>query len=161
MCIVNHAIPMPAYLISARVESFAPPAICSRILQNYREMELSDEQIHLLLDIAREYQEEYVKVSTKFAKVTADLDLVEVKANLPRKKRLLDRHAKLFRDHENLLLDAYERIQEVLSRKQMRKAAEIYEREKTLLLDGLQSSLRKAVAQKFTVRRRKSSQRTK
>lgn len=161
MCIVNHAMPVPGYLIYARIESFAPPVICSRILQNYREMELSDKQIHILLDIAREYHEKYMKVSTKFANVTTDLDLVEAKANLTRKKKLLDRHARLFREHENLLLDAYERIQEVLNRKQVRKAAEIYNREKTFILDTLQPGLRKALAPEFMTKRKKSSRRKK
>lgn len=155
MCTVNHTMLEPGYLISARVKSFASPVICTRILENYQEMELSDEQIHLLLDIAREYHEKYMKVSAKFANVTADLDLVETKANLSKKKRLLDRHTKLFRDHENLLLDAYKHIQKVLNRKQVRKASEIYEREKTLLLDTLQPGLRKALAPEFMTKRRK------
>ncbi|NIM11686.1 MAG: hypothetical protein GTO45_06300 [Candidatus Aminicenantes bacterium] len=146
MCIVDHLKLAPGYLISADVESFAPPAILTRVLQNYDEVGLSDKQIRHLLDIAREYQEQYLKVSIEFANVTAKLDLVEPDADIKQKLVLLDRHAQLFREHESLLLRAYTQTKEILSPEQMKKAAEIYERHKQELLNGLESSLKKAVS---------------
>lgn len=161
MCIVNHAVINAGYLISAKVESFAPPVILTRVLQNYREIELSNEQIRRLLDLAKEYQEEYLKVSIEFSNVTANLDLVEAKADIQLKRQLLDRHAKLFREHENLMLDAYERTQKILNQKQMRKAMEIYERDKQKFLDGVESNLKKAMAPKLEVVRRTGSRKVK
>jgi hypothetical protein len=146
MCIVDHTLLAPGYIISARVESVAPPAVFTRILHHYREIGLTDEQIHYLLDAAREYNQEYMRLSVAFANCSADFDLVGAEVDVHQKERLLNRHAELFCSHETLLLRAHQTAQEILSKKQMQKAADIYERDRKKFLTELESSLTKATA---------------
>jgi hypothetical protein len=108
MCIVDHTLLAPGYIISARVESVAPPAVFTRILHHYREIGLTDEQIHYLLDAAREYNQEYMRLSVAFANCSADFDLVGAEVDVHQKERLLNRHAELFCSHETLLLRAHQ-----------------------------------------------------
>lgn len=152
MCTVDHAKISPGYLLSANVESFAPPAILTRVLGHYEELELAPDQITQLLDISREYNERYTEVSVEFAKVTAQLDLTELRPNFAHKRRLLDRHTELFREHENLLLEADERVRAVLTGKQMRTAVQIYERDKQAFLSGVEPGLKRALAERPTGR---------
>ncbi len=155
MCSLDHAGISPGYLVSANVESFAPPAILTRILGHYQEMELAPDQITRLLDISREYNERYTEVSAEFANVTAQLDLTEVRPNFARKHKLLDRHTELFREHENLLLEADERVRAVLTGKQIRTAVQIYERDKQTFLSSVEPGLKRAFGTRAAVRRRK------
>lgn len=148
MCTVDHAQIRAGYLVSANVESFAPPAILTRILGHYEEMELEPDQITQLLDISREYNERYTEVSVEFANVTAQLDLTELRPSFARKRQLLDRHAELFREHENLLLEADERVRAVLTGKQIRTAVQIYERNKQAFLSGVEPGLKRATAER-------------
>lgn len=148
MCIVDHATPNVAYLVSAKVESFAPPAILTRLLAHYAEVELSDEQIHGLLDLTKEYSTRQVKAAVAFANVTAALDLVEARADVARKRSLLKRHAELFRQHEELLLAAYEQTVKLLSATQMRRAAAIYQRDTQRFLAQVGPSLNRVIRQR-------------
>ena len=146
MCIVDHTLLAPGYIISARVESVAPPAVFTRILHHYKEIGLTDEQIHHLLDAAREYNQGYMRLSVAFANCSADFDLVDAEVDVHHKEQLLNRHAELFCSHETLLLRAYQTAQGILSKEQMQKAADIYERDRKKFLTELESGLTKATA---------------
>lgn len=135
-----------SYLLSTTVESIAPSIILTRVLENYVEMELSDDQIRSLLDIAKKYHEENMRVCAEFTNVTAELESPDSKRNVKETKRLLDEHARLFKEHESLVLDADENVQKILSEKQMRKSLDLYERQRRTMLNRLKSGLKKAVA---------------
>jgi hypothetical protein len=155
MCYTDHAQIRAGYLVSANVESFAPPAILTRVLGHYQEMELAPDQITRLLDISREYNERYTEVSVEFANVTAQLDLTEVRPSLDRKRKLLDRHTELFREHESLLLEADERVRTVLTGKQIRTAVQIYDRQKQAFLSSVEPGLRRAFGPGTAFQRRR------
>jgi len=134
-----------SYLLSTRVESIAPPVILTRVLQNYREMELTDRQIRRLLDIAKTYHDKSMKVSIEFTKVTSELEAGK-RHTTEKIKQLLNKHAKLFLNHESLIVFAYEKIQKVLTDKQIRKSRELYQSQMQITHTRIKSSLRKVLA---------------
>ncbi len=148
--------------VRLEVESLAPPAVLSRTLQHHAELGLSDEQIRRLLTIARKYHDEFIRIAVEFANVGTDLDLAYVQADRRRKARLLDRHARLFREHEDLLRQAYEEAAEVLKPGQMRRVVQIHEEQRQRIIDRLLPSLKTALRPGFNItaaRRRKARKR--
>ncbi len=137
--------------IRLEVESLAPPVVLSRTLQHHRELGLSDEQVRRLLRVARRYHDAYVKICVHFANVGSQMDLALVKVDARRKRRLLDRHAALFRQHEDLLRRAYEEAHAILSAVQLRRVIQIHEAQRQRIIAGLIPSLRTALAPRYRI----------
>lgn len=149
--------------LSLEVCSSAPPVILTRTLQYHQEVGLSDTQLRSLLRLARRYQENVIRVSVAFVNVSAELDIIEVRPNLVQKRRLVARHARLFQQHEELLLDAYEKTARILTPAQIRTLVQIHEGQRRRVLNGLRPGLRRALGPTFQVapagRRRSATKR--
>lgn len=154
MCEVNHTcFARPGYLIDAPVESMAAPALFTRLLAHHAEVGLSDEQIVALLGVAREYHEEQVATRLEFARVTEQLELKWVRFDadaLSAHQALLDKHAALFRRHEELFFVYAHKGHELLSDEQIDRAEGIYHAEKDRGLAALAEALDRAVSPNYT-----------
>jgi hypothetical protein len=148
--------------ICLKVCSSAPPVILTRTLQHHREAGLSDAQMRSLLRLAQKYQNDYMRVAVAFVNAGAELDIIEARPNLPQKRRLVARRARLFRQHEELLLRAYEQTARILSPAQIRTIVQIHEAQRRVVLKGLLPSLRRALSPSLAVgaaRRRHTAKR--
>ncbi len=141
----------PVFPFSLTVESTARPVVLARILQHHKELELSQDQILRLLAVARRHHDHWLRISVDFANVSAQLDLLEVRPDLRQKRRLLARHARIFQDHEGLLLRAFEESRRILDAAQHRRVLEIHEQQTRDVLRRLLPSLRRALATGFAI----------
>jgi len=121
------------------------------MLQHSKELNLTNEQIERLLGIARRHFDDWLRISSEFVNISAQLDLLELNPNLEQKRRLLGDHARLFQDHEGLMLRAYEEARQVLKAQQLRRWLEIHDRQRQTVVRGLLPSLRRALARGFTI----------
>jgi len=133
------------------VGSTARPIVLARMLQHSKELNLTEEQIAKLLGIARRHYDDWRRISIEFVNISAQLDLLELRPNLEQKRRLLGDHARLFQDHEGLMLRAFEEARAVLTAQQLRQWREIHGRERQAALRGLLPGLRRALRPGFTI----------
>ncbi len=137
--------------LSLSVESISPPVVLSRTLQHAKELELEDQQILALLRVARRHHDDFFRIAIEFINLSTQLDLLEARPNLAQKRRLIARHARLFQEHEGLLLRAHQETARILSAEQMRRVVRIHESQRTQVLRGLLPGLRRALAPGFTI----------
>jgi len=135
--------------IQLQVESLAPPTVLSRALQHHAALELTDDQLRRLLAIARKYHDEFIRIAVDFVNVGTELDLAYGQAPSRRIARLLDRHAALFREHEDLLRQACEDAARILKPGQTRRLMQIHSEQRQRTIRRLLPSLRRALGPGF------------
>jgi hypothetical protein len=125
----------------------------SRLLAHHEELNLTGDQIKQLLSIAGEYHDKQVAGRVEFAQVTEQLEVKWGRIDaefIASRKSLLDRHAELFRNDEELFFAYGEKGHRVLSDAQIEAAERIYHREKDAGLAALTGALNSAVGPAFT-----------
>jgi hypothetical protein len=153
MCDVNHNLfPRPGYLIDIQCESIAAKVLYTRMLNHHREVGLTNEQITGLIDLNAEYQAALLAIRIHFAEITERLELKRGRydaAALAGHKALLDEHAELFRQEEELFFTYAVSGHELLTDEQIDRINAAYHDEKDASLDELLPSLNNAVGPAF------------
>ena len=125
-------------------EIFAPEFILTRLLAQYHEIGLTDEQIRRLLDIKRSYRRFLLRHWPKLISNWTRLDRLMNRHSIPVTAcRTLIRHrAKLIAVADDYFLTTSVQIQEVLTSQQERRLQRAYAAEKEEYLRRIAAALR-------------------
>lgn len=125
-------------------QAFAPTTILTRLLANYSEVGLSDEQIRALLDIKRRYRSYLVEQWPKLVNNWTALDRATNawKINEERCEKLIVERSALMTELDSFFTKACIEINSVLSSKQHKRLAELYEQEKITYFERIRVPLR-------------------
>jgi DNA-binding transcriptional MerR regulator len=149
MCTVNHPVTAnPGYLFETDIKSIAAGgALWTRMLAHHREVGLSCAQIQSLLDQNREYHERQVAIQTEFMQISEALEIKWGRVDamvLAEREILLQRHAKLFAEHEQLFFEMAKRGHDLLTDEQIERAERIYHVERAAMVRDLAPAIERA-----------------
>ena len=141
---------------SLSITSLSPEYIFTRVLTNYKQIQLSDQQIRKLLDVHLSYTRNFHNLMTRFANVRHQIETSyngQITNKKEKKIKLsISKRGKIFMQHEMLFIIALKELKKVLSSKQQHKLEEIYINERRKIYRQIYNPLRYTLKPAYQLR---------